>query len=189
MISWNDLDHRPFDDGLYYVTETDGGQQARPLEERKLADVLVRHNICMCPIGRGETGDSRQYPMDRPQRPFERQLTEEHIAVEWSLELAGRLEDADGHGEVEERPFLAKIGRREVYGDPVSGKAEPGIPDGALDAFAGLLDSRVRQADDGEHGQAVGDVDFDLHGMRRQADDANTGYCRVHRWRVVPESP
>src|SRR5664280_3343911 len=189
MISWNDLDHRPFDDGLYYVTKTDGGQQARTLEERKLADVLVRHNICMCPIGRGETGDSRQHPMDGPQRSFERQLTEEHIAVEWSLELAGRLEDADGHVEVEERAFLAKIRRREVHRDTVSRKAEAGIPDSALDAFASLLDSCIREPHDGEHRQAVGDVDFDLHGVGRQADDANARYCCVHRLRVVPGSP
>ena len=117
------------------------------------------------------------------------EFTDEHIAVERSLELTGCLEDANGHGEVEERAFLAKIRRREVHRDTVSRKAEAGIPDGALDAFASLLDSCIREPHDGEHGQAVGDVDLDLHGVSRQADNTNTRYCCVHRLRVVPESP
>src|SRR5450759_1384953 len=128
MIGRNNLDHRPLDDCLHHFAEADRGQQARSLQEGKLTHVLVRHDISVCPIGGSETGDSRQDPMDWPQGSFEREFTEEYIAVERGLELAGRLEDANGHGEVEERAFLAKISRREVHGDAVSRKTEAGIP-------------------------------------------------------------
>src|SRR5450759_1021606 len=182
MIGRNNLDHRPLDDCLYHFAEADRGQQARSLEEGKFTYVLVRHDIGVRPVGSSETGDSRQNPMDGPQRSFERELTEEHVAVERGFELARRLEDADGHGEIEERAFLAKIGRREVHRDTVRRKVEAGISDGALDALASLLDSCVRESHDRKNRQAVGDVDLDLHGMGRQADDTNTRYSCIHRF-------
>ena len=147
----------------------------------------MRHDIGVRPICSGKSGHRGQDAVDGSQRPLERELTEEHIPVERGFELPGRLEDTDGNGEVEERSLLAEVGGRQVHRDAVSRKVEACIPDGALDTLARFLDGGVRQPHDGEHRQAVGDVDLDLHGMSRQADDANARYCRIHRVRAVPE--
>ena len=65
------------------------------------------------------------------------------------------------HRQVERRPGLAQLGRGEVDGDPPRREDEPGVADRPADAFAGLLDRRVGEADDREAGQPGRDVHLD----------------------------
>src|SRR4029079_19139267 len=73
--------------------------------------------------------------------------------------------------EVQGGAGLAQPRRGEVHGDPPRWMAEPRVPDGPADALAGLLEGRVREADDREPWQARGDVDLDPDDPAVDADD------------------
>ncbi len=63
-------------------------------------------------------------------------------------DLLGPEEDPDRDGQVEGRAGLAQLGGREVDGDAPRREGEPGVADGAADAFARLLDGGVAEPDD-----------------------------------------
>ena len=71
----------------------------------------------------------------------------ENFAEESSL-AAG---EAQRHGQIERRAFLANVRRSEIDGDHVGGgKIESAIAQSGADAFAAFFHGDVRQADDGE---------------------------------------
>ena len=91
-----------------------------------------------------------------------------------------RAEDAQGDGQIEARALFAKIGRREVYGDPIVGEREARIANRRADALAALADGRIRQADRREHRQTGRHVHFDVNQNGFDAEQRRRQDTREH---------
>src|SRR5712692_862640 len=101
---------------------------------------------------------------------IERKLAEENEPVErLAKERALAAQDAERHGQIESRAFLADVGRGEVDGDALRrGEIEAAVLQCRLDALAAFLDGNVRQAHHVKIAQAArADVhlDFDEVGI------------------------
>ena len=68
-------------------------------------------------------------------------------------------------GQVEAGAALPHSRGRQVDGDPPQRPGQPAGEDGGAHPVAGLAHGGVGQADDGEAGQPVGDVDLDRDGL------------------------
>jgi hypothetical protein len=91
----------------------------------------------------------------------QRELAKERPRPGGRADLPVADQDAKGDGEVERGAALAHLGRGEVHRDPARRVIEPTVADGAANPLAGLGESGVGKADDGQTRQAVGDVDLD----------------------------
>ncbi len=80
-------------------------------------------------------------------------------------------QDAHRHRQVQARARLAQLGRGQIDRDPPRRVDVPGVADGPADPFAGLLERRVREADDGEPGQSGSDVHLDSDGPAFEAEE------------------
>jgi hypothetical protein len=67
--------------------------------------------------------------------------------------------------------FFAEIGGGQIDGEAGVWESQAGVLDRRTNAFAGFLDGGIGKADDGEPGQASGDVHFDLDDGAFQPDD------------------
>ena len=118
----------------------------------------------------------------RAQRPVERELPDQGGALEpRGVQLAGRHQDAGGHGQVVAGPFLWQVRRRQVDGDASSGNLEPGVAECGAHPFASLEHGAAGQTDDGHAGQAEGNVHLHAHGNAVDADDRSAERGGEHR--------
>jgi len=109
---------------------------------------------------------------DRAEVALEADLTGDHGVAQGALrKLAAGNEKAQCDRQVEGRPVLAYVGRREVDGDAAKRKHEAGVGQGGTDALSPFLHRPVRQSDRGERGQAVADVHLDIDRIRVDAQD------------------
>ena len=115
----------------------------------------------------------RQRAANRAQFSGQRQFAGEFATRQpGNVQQALRGEHAQSDGQIEAAGFLGQVGGRQVDRDLlVVGEGEPALRERRPHALAGLLDLGVGQADEREAGQAVGEVDFDLHFGRVQSDE------------------
>ena len=85
-----------------------------------------------------------------------------------NLAIGGQ--DAQGDGQIVTPAVLGQIGRGEVLGDASGGVVQAGVDDGAAHAVLALLDRGFGQTDQGQGGQAVGQMGFDTDSRRQHAD-------------------
>jgi len=84
-------------------------------------------------------------------------------------------------GQVVGGTLLPEVPRGQVYGDPPLGKLEAGIADGRAHPLPGLLDGRIRQADDVESWQARRNIHLHLDQNPLKADGGGGIYPGRHR--------
>ena len=89
----------------------------------------------------------------------QRELADHRRALDRRLvELMGGDEQRDRERQVERRPDLAQVGRREVDRDAAQRELVAGVHQRGAHPLAGLAHGLVREADDGEGGQPLPDV-------------------------------
>jgi hypothetical protein len=124
-------------------------------------------------LARGERRGKR--PAYRSHASIQRQFTEKHALVDLFAEkLSLAPDEAQRHGQIESRAFLAHIGRGQINRHALAvGKLIAAIPKRALNPLAALFDRVVRQAHDIEV----------LHARRAYVhlDFDNVGVDSVHR--------
>src|SRR5690606_18367365 len=128
----------------------------------------------------------RQDAADRSQGTGQGQLTQELPFLQGlQRNLPRSREHAQGNGKIEAATLLRQIGGRQVDGDAASGKLETGIENGAAHPVLAFLNCCFRQADDGQPGQAIGQMDFhnDLwRGHPRLGAGTNDGKIHSLPW-------
>ena len=144
-----------------------------------LARVLERDERGAHPARRG-VAHARHGPADRPERAVERQLAEAQRR-RLDRDLPARAQDAERDREIEARPLLSSLGRREVHRHAAQRKLVARVPDGRAHSLPGLLHGGVGETDDDERGQAVGDIDLDGDERRLESPE---GACRHARDRA-----
>ena len=131
----------------------------------------------------------REAAPGRPQTPVQRQLAEEGSTRQGlRRELTRCRQDRDGDREVEARPVLPELRRREVHRDPPVGERQARGRDRASDPRNALPDRRLGQPDYVDAGQLGGDPNFDFDGHARHTNDRRTPDTRhpsTRRGRVV----
>ena len=135
-------------------------------------------------LGRGQRGG--QGADHRDQRAVERELAEGHRAGDLVVrEDLHRGEQRERDGQVEVRAFLGQVGGREVDGDALGRQREAHGGHRGADAFLGLGDRLVGQADEVEGGQAGGDGALHLDEPRLDPLEGDRvgarGHCGVSR--------
>ena len=108
-----------------------------------------------------DRGDHRQDARDRADLSAQPELPDQGDGRTVRADLLRAEEDAHRHREVQGRPGLAQLRRREIDRDAAGRKDEPGVADRAADPFAGLLDRRVGEPDDREARQPRGHIHLD----------------------------
>ena len=163
-------------DGLAVAQPSDevaqrlGGEHADALDEGSLRRVDARDDgAAVARVARG--ADHRQHAVGVAQQPLQREFAQQHRAAQVRFDLAAAGEDADCDGQVVGGALLAEVGGGEVHGDALHGELAAGVADGGADALARFLHGGVGQADDGEGGQAGGDVDLHVDDGAVEADD------------------
>ena len=128
-----------------------GGQNGNLFDPRGLGAAGARTDQRAVVI-RGRDGGG-QRARDRDQPPVQRQLAQGHAAGQF---LPGHDVQRGQHGQrdwqVEMRPLLGQIGRRQVHGQPLVRQRDGQRAKGRTDAFLGLADGLVGQTHDGEAG-------------------------------------
>ena len=86
-----------------------------------------------------------------------------------TVDLPAGGQDAERNRQVEATRVLGQVGRRQVDGDAlVVRKVQPAVLQRAAHALARFLDLDIGQPDQGEAGQAIGQMHLDRDGGRRQ---------------------
>ena len=107
-------------------------------------------------------GDRRGRPARGRSVAVEGQLADErHLRERLRGHVAVRGEDRERDGEVERRPGLREVGRREIHDDVLRREREADVPERRADALAALLHGRVGEADDRQAGKARADRGLD----------------------------
>src|SRR5439155_4779391 len=89
------------------------------------------------------------------------------LLVHVALNEIGGAQNADRDRQIQRRPFLFHIRRREVDQGAVRGVSEAAVDDRTMDAFDALLYRRLRQPHDGRLLQAsLPAIDLDLAEQR-----------------------
>jgi len=98
-----------------------------------------------------------------PQLPRQRQLTGKFMACQTArLDLPAGGQQPQCNGQVEAARVLGQIGGRQIDRDAlVVGELQPRVLQGRAHTLARLLDLHIGQTDQGETGQAVGQMHFD----------------------------
>ncbi len=108
----------------------------------------------------------------RPHAAIERQFPEQRVALQpLPPKLPAGREQRAREREIQARPRLWHVARREVGGDPPGGELIAGVEDRRLNALARLTYGGVGETDDRECGQPGADVDLDGHVSRVQPFD------------------
>src|SRR6185436_8100026 len=106
----------------------------------------------------------RQYTADAVDAAIERQFTHNDGVVDAPpRQGAGGRKQSKRYRQIERRSRLADVGWRQVDGDSMMGKFEPGIADGRTHPVTALSHGRIGQTDHGEVGQTKCDVYFDVY--------------------------
>jgi hypothetical protein len=156
------------------------GDDAEAFDHRGFPRVARRQQDGRQPLA-SRRGRDRQHPAGRLDAAVERQLSKQHDVVHLpALNRARGREHAEGDGEVERRPRLADVRRRQVHGDAMRGELEAGIPDRAADAVATLTHARVGQPDHREGRQAEGDIHLDVDREGLDSEDGSAPQAGEH---------
>ncbi|MDT4855593.1 hypothetical protein FQZ97_899540 [compost metagenome] len=138
---------------------------------------VQRQAHCKCAAHRAKLSAQRELACEFPARQPR------------GVDLAAGGQDAQRDRQVEAPRVLGQVGRRQVHRDALVGRElQPGVGDGRAHAFAGFLHLGVGQAHQREAGQAVGQVDFDLHGPRVQAEQGAAAHQRQTHRNSLPVS-
>ena len=114
----------------------------------------------------------REHAAHAAHAPVERELAARRVLLEPSRRnLARRSEQRERDREVEAGALLAKLGRREIDGDPPRREVQFRCGDPRPDTLTGFLASTVGQPDDREARQAVANVRLDVDPTRLEADE------------------
>jgi hypothetical protein len=148
---------------------------------RRAPHVAMRHERCLGVRPRrnhhlriGARVDQRERPRDMAQRAVETEFTDERpTGHDLGRKLFAGDEHSDGDGQVESRADLADGGGSEIHRGASIGPLEPGGEQRGAHTIASLATRRIGQADDGEAGQPVGDMDLD--GDRHSVDPRQRG--------------
>ena len=125
-----------------------------------------------------------------PQLSAQRQLARQLPALQLGqIHLTAGRQQAYGQRQVKPARIFGQVGRRQVDGDAfVARKFQARLGQRRTHAFAGFFDFGVRQADQREAGQTVGQMHLDPHGpgfeplQRTAVDDS-----KRHKWCSFPE--
>jgi hypothetical protein len=161
------------------VEQGAGGEYFVAADQRRFAGAGFGQDEMLAVAGRLQGHGQRA--ANRAQLAGQRQLAGKFVVGQM---LAGNLpaggEDTQRDGQVETAGFFWQIGRRQVNCDAFRRKLEPGINDGGANAIARFLDFSIWQADEGEAGQATGQMRLDRHRRRVEAIQSTTvrdGQC------------
>jgi hypothetical protein len=116
----------------------------------------------------GESRHHRQQTGDGTQLTAQGKLTQDSPATA-RPHLFGPHQDAQRYRQIQGGAAFAHVRRRQVDRYPSRRVLVAAVPDGAPDSLASLLQGRVCQPDDGEAGQARGDVHLDPNRASVQA--------------------
>src|SRR5687767_4267398 len=106
----------------------------------------------------------------RTHRAGERQFADHDKVIELiGFNLFAGREHRDGDGQIEARPFLLHVRRREIDGGPAHRRLEAGIRKGGHHAVARFFHRGVGQSHDDDNRVSPTDVDFDFNGERFDA--------------------
>ena len=124
---------------------------------------------------------NRQHAANRVDRAVQRQFADDHgvvnrLAGQW----AGRGEQAQRDRQVERRPGLPHVGRREVDGDAMVGEVEAGVANRGSDAVPALAHGRIGQPDHGEVGEPERNVDLDVDRIRLDPEHRGAAKAGQH---------
>ena len=135
---------------------TPPGRRGRPGASRRQEELPGREAA-------GQIGDREATP-HRADGAVEAELAADEAPGERLLrELPVGGEQRQRDREVEVVPLLAEVGGREVHGDRPGGQVEAAVLQRGANPLPALADGGVGQADDLDLGQAVLDVDLDIH--------------------------
>jgi hypothetical protein len=140
------------------------------LNERGLAGIDLGHDDGgdVFIVGQADQG---QDSVGVAQGAVERKLSEEHHPGKVGAKLPGAEHDTHGDGQVVGRAGFLEVGGGQIDDDTFHGEGTAGVTDSGADALFSFGDSRVRQPDDEEIGEAGRDIDFHLHQGAFQPDD------------------
>jgi hypothetical protein len=123
----------------------------------------------------------REHAADTAQPPVEAQLAHGSVVGEaLGGDLTRRSEDRERDRQVEGRPFLPQLRRREVDRDAAVRPIELCGGDAAPDSVLRLLHRAVDEPDDGEAGNASLDVHLDVDAPRLETDEGVRDRVREH---------
>ena len=136
---------RPIEE-VHQVAEEGHGDHLETLHQGRLARIVRRHDQALQLLLPGHEG-RWQDPLHALHAAVQGKLPHDQVVPEpLALDEPFGRQDPQGDGQIETGPFLADVGRSEIHGNPVFGKAVTGILHGRLDAVAALLDGRIGQA-------------------------------------------
>ncbi len=166
------------------------GQRGRTADLRApdqggLPDVAERHHEAerTCSIGQGD------HAADVAQRAVEPEFaTEGHALGAARAQLAGRHEQPHRDREVEAGAALADTGGRQIDGHPPQGPRETAREHGGAHPVPRLTHGGIGEPDDGETGEAVGDMDLDRDGTPEGTVQRRGLYAGQHGRRTVAGS-
>jgi len=147
--------------------EIPDGKHLDAVDHRRFGRIRLRHEQAAPPPALRFQRD-RQHPLHRPHRAIEPQLPH-HTAIlriEWLCPT--RRDHRQRDGQIERRPFLFQIRRREVHRFHSVIEIQSGGADGGNHPLRGFPHRRIRQADDDDHRfvRAAGvDLDLDFLGI------------------------
>ncbi len=151
-----------------------------PLDDAPFLDVFGGQDQA---LGRPAAGGHRhrQHPAHRLDASVEGELAHHHEAPRrLGPDQAGGAEQADGHGQVEGGAVFFNVGGSQIDGDAARGEFVARVLDRRLDPILALLDRPLGQANGGELGQALGDVDLDLDRVGLDSEERPREHLRQH---------
>lgn len=99
-----------------------------------------------------------QHARHGPQFAVQGELAQKHRPARIRLQSARGTENADGDGQIEGGPLFLNVRGREVDRDPVRGKFQRAVADGAAHPFLGFLHRRVGKPHNFVRGQPAGNI-------------------------------
>ena len=135
-----------------------------------------------------QRGAHRQGAAHRPQLARQRQFAREFPARQpRAVNLPAGRQNAQCDGQVEPARILGQIGGRQVDGDAlVVRERQAAVEQRRAHAFARLFHLHIGQADQGEAGQAVGQMHFNGDGWRGKAQQGAALYLTQSHARCSP---
>ena len=153
-------------DGLGKVPHGDGLDSCK----RGLRRTFRRAQELLNPAATSAFG-SREHTTDRSQASVETELADGRMLRDaFRRHLTGSGQNGQGDWQIETRAFLAKLGRRQVDGNPMSRPLQLRGGNPAAHTMLGLLAGAVSQADERECRQAVLKVRLDVDPARVEPD-------------------
>ena len=165
-----------------YLAEVAHAVDGEAVDDGSFRGVVEGQNQPVDPPAAGGDGD-RQGAAHRLDAAVEGEFAEVEVAPGTGLaDGAAGEKQADRHRQVEGGAVLADIGRGEVDGDAARRKVVTGVLDRRLDAVLALLDRPFGEADGGELGQALGNIDLNVDGIGVNAKERPGQNGSQHRF-------